>query len=380
MLHYGECKPVLQFLNEERIVLNEERIAKVRRTRHSQPWVVRSTLETGWGQEMPASGLQPQPDVEVEARGQFLTFVVPASGGCNLGCSFCLIRQRDEIAGDPLRPEHFARFIREAAERSPIFAVSIQGYEPLLPAALPYTQAVLATGNLLSLPTAMVTNGVLLADALDLLTVLVPSKIAISLDSASADIHDRIRGMPGAWSSTVAGIKRAIQELNPRTRLTVSSVLLPGKRHHLDGMPEHLRDIGIDRWIVNPLLRVGRERVGGPIGNCESLFDDFLVLQGAADRANVLLTIDDEFNHLGHGLASVRRPELRSLHVRTLPRNVEIFRLAPGGQCSTGEAILKRLPPGALRWRPGMIHAGDFLESVSESTNLPTNQTRTARQ
>jgi MoaA/NifB/PqqE/SkfB family radical SAM enzyme len=317
---------------------------------------------------MSSEGLLPQPEVDKESRGQFLTFVVPATGGCNLSCSFCLIRQRGEVTGEHLRPGDFARFIREAAERSPIFAVSIQGYEPLLPASLPYTQAVLATGRLLGLPTAMVTNGVLLADALDLLAVLAPSKIAISLDAATADVHDRIRGVPGAWAATVMGIKRAIKVLTPQTRLAVSSVLLPGKRDHLEGMPARLREIGIDRWIVNPLLRVGRERPGGPVGDRARLFDDFWILQEAANRARVRLTIDDEFDHLGHGAARIRQPELRSLHVRTLPPNVTIFRLVPGGQCSAGEGILKKLTFDTPCWRPGVAHAGDFLESVSKST------------
>jgi MoaA/NifB/PqqE/SkfB family radical SAM enzyme len=224
---------------------------------------------------MASAGLHPQPDVGPGARGKFLTFVVPATGSCNLSCAFCLVRQRGELTGKHLRPEDFARFIRKAAERPPIFAVSIQGHEPLLPASLPYTQAVLATGRLLGLPTAMVTNGVLLADALDLLAVLAPSKIAISLDAAVADDHDRIRGVPGAWAATVAGIRQAIKALTPQTRLAVSSVLLPGNRYHLEGIPARLREIGIDRWIINPLLRVGREQAGGPVGDRARLFDDF---------------------------------------------------------------------------------------------------------
>jgi hypothetical protein len=32
--------------------------------------------------------------------------------------------------------------------------------------------------------------------------MLSPTKIAISLDAASADIHDRIRGVAGAWAAT----------------------------------------------------------------------------------------------------------------------------------------------------------------------------------
>jgi uncharacterized Fe-S cluster-containing radical SAM superfamily protein len=317
---------------------------------------------------MVTAGLRPQPDHEPDSHGQFLTFVVPAPSGCNLNCSFCLVKQRREVAGDWLRPDDLARFVREAAERALIFAVAIQGYEPLLPASLPYTQAVLAIGRLLRIPTTLVTNGVFLGDALDLISVLAPSKIAISLDSASADNHDRIRGVTGAWASTVNSIVQATKVLTPKTSLAVSSVLLPGKRCYLDEMPARLREIGIDRWIVNPLLRVGRDHVGGPVGDRASLFHDLLVLQEAADRAEVRLSVDDEFDRLDHGSASLRQPALRSLHVRALPPKVEIFRLTPNGQCSTGENILKRVTPEVPRWQPDATHAGDFLEMLSEQT------------
>jgi hypothetical protein len=35
--------------------------------------------------------------------------------------------------------------------------------------------------------------------------MLSPSKIAISLHAASAEIHDRIHGVVGAWAATVFG-------------------------------------------------------------------------------------------------------------------------------------------------------------------------------
>jgi MoaA/NifB/PqqE/SkfB family radical SAM enzyme len=310
---------------------------------------------------MASSGLQPQPDYEPGVAGKFLTFIVPASDGCNLKCPFCIVRQRQEISDTQLGPDDLARFIREAAERAPIFALAIQGYEPLLPESLPYTQAILATGRFLGLPTSLVTNGTNFADAVDLLTTLSPNKIAISLDAASAEIHDRIRGVAGAWAASVGGIKRAIEVLAPRTRLVVSSVLMPSKRHYLDDMPALLREIGIDRWIINPLLRVGGDRAGGPVADRASLFRDLLILQKVAHRAGIRLTVDDEFGNLRHDAASASQPSLRALHVRTLPSNVEIFRLAPSGQCSTGDGILKQVTPDTPRWRPGTMHAGDFL-------------------
>jgi pyruvate-formate lyase-activating enzyme len=287
---------------------------------------------------MGSSGLQPQPDSESDAVGQFLTFVVPAPDGCNLKCAFCLVRQRREITETRLRPDDLARFIREAAERSPIFALAIQGYEPLLSESLPFTQAILATGRFLGLPTSMVTNGVRLVDALDLLKALSPSKIAISLDAASAEVHDRIRGVAGAWAATVGGIKRAVEVLAPRTRLAVESVLLPSKRHYLDAMPARLQE--------------------------------------AASRAGVRLTVDDEFGNLGHEVASVSQPSLRALHVRTLPRNVEIFRLAPSGQCSIGDDILRQVTPETPRWQPGAMHAGDFLELLRGANEMASFELR----
>jgi MoaA/NifB/PqqE/SkfB family radical SAM enzyme len=317
------------------------------------------------GINVSAGGLRPHPDDQSEPNSHFLTFVLPAPDGCNLKCPFCIVRQRREITETRLRPDDLVRFIREAYERAPIYALAIQGYEPLLTTSLPYTQAILATGRLLRIPTSLVTNGVLLSDALDLLTVLAPSKISISLDAASAADHDRLRGVAGAWEATVRGLTRAAEVLLPQTRVVVSSVLLPGQRRHLDGVPALLRDIGIERWIVNPLLRVGRGHVGGPIGDRASLFRDLELLQAAAERAGVRLTVDDEFGSLGEPLAGVGR---HKLHVRALPADMEIFRLAPSGQCSRGADILRQVTSDTPRWQPGVMHAGEFLQALAAPT------------
>jgi wyosine [tRNA(Phe)-imidazoG37] synthetase (radical SAM superfamily) len=321
---------------------------------------------------MSAAGLQPEPNCELSS-GQFLTFVVPANG-CNLNCSFCIIRQRREITETHLTPDDLVRFVREAVEHAPTFALAIQGYEPLLAESLPFTQAILGTGRFLGIPTSLVTNGTKLADAVDLLTTLAPSKIAVSLDAASAHIHDRIRGAAGAWAAAVGGIRSAIDALAPRTRVVVSSVLLPSRRHYLDGMPALLRSIGVDRWIINPLLRVGRNQAGGPVAGQVSLFRDLLALQEAARRDGISLTVDDEFSHLRYDAACVSEPSLRALHVRTLPPNVEIFRLTPSGQCSVGDHILKQVAPDTPRWVPGNVHAGKFLEMLSRQTQAAHRQ------
>jgi MoaA/NifB/PqqE/SkfB family radical SAM enzyme len=292
---------------------------------------------------------------------------VPALSGCNLKCGFCLVRQRREITETLLQPEDYTRFIREVADRKRVFALAIQGYEPLLPESLPYTQAILAAGRFLGVPTSLVTNGVGLLGAADLLKTLSPTKIGVSIDAAAPEIHDRIRGVKGAWQASVAGLRRAIEVLAPKTSLVVQSVLLPSRRHYLDAMPGRLREIGIDRWIINPMLRVGREQAGGPVGGRARLFRDLSILQEAADRAGVRLTVDDEFGHLDFDAASAFQPALRGIQVRTLPPRVTLFRLVPGGQCSMGSDVLRQVTSGTPCWQPGTTHAGDFLDVVQQS-------------
>jgi molybdenum cofactor biosynthesis enzyme MoaA len=274
-----------------------------------------------------------------------------------------LIRQRQEICGDILQPADYARFIHETYRSASIYAVSVQGHEPLLPASRPYTQAILATGRLLKLPTALVTNGTHLHEAADWLAVLEPDTIAVSLDAATPDEHDRIRCVSGAWASTVEGIRRAVQVLPSRTEIAVASVL-SAHREPLDDMPALLRSLGIKHWIITPLQRVGKDQPGGPTGNREKLYHNLQTLQQAAHQANIRFTIDDELDRLDHNWAAARQPELAKLPIRTLPRGVDIFRLAPGGECSMNEEILQRVTANTPKWHPDKASAGDFLSRI----------------
>lgn len=316
----------------------------------------------------------PYPD-DHTGTGKLLTFVVPAPRGCNLSCPFCFIRQRQEITEDYLQIDDFLRFLCEAAEDETVFALSIQGYEPLLPESMPYTQALLATGRQLGLATSFVTNGTFLADEVAVLETLAPDRIAISLDAASAEIHNRLRGA-NAFAATVEGIVRAVDVLMPRTKLVISSVLLPGKREHLDGLPALLSEFGINDWIINPLIRVGQNEDGGPVCDRDLLFQDCLMLQDAAERSGIRLTLDDPHDRLDHRNAIPLKPKLRTLRVRNHPSDVEIFRFTPSGHCSVGMDIIRRMNVKTPRWMPGETHAGAFLEAISAKEPVRKNELR----
>jgi|SRR5215467_6088675 len=67
---------------------------------------------------MAAAVLQPKLENDPDAAGQFLTFVLPAPSGCNLKCSFCLVRRRQETTDTLPRPEDYARAGQVASSKN----------------------------------------------------------------------------------------------------------------------------------------------------------------------------------------------------------------------------------------------------------------------
>ncbi len=311
-------------------------------------------------------GHHPQ-DEQNTKPGWLLTFIVPAFGGCNFRCGFCLIRQRREINDKLLYPDAHMRFIREIYERAPISALAIQGHEPLLPASIPCTFSIITTGQQLQLPTSLITNGFMLTEAIPQFAETSPRKLCVSLDSATAETHDHVRRTKGAWAKIVNGIELAVREL-PQTNLAVISILTPTMRHRLEGMPRLLKNLGVDQWILSPLMGTGSSDRLHHLGDPRSFFCDVQHLREAAKKAGVQFTIDDELGQLKRWLADEGLPPLQC--VRSLPSTVDIVRLTANGQCSIGQDILTPDTAETPRWLPGEIHAGEFLERLRPSSSL----------
>lgn len=298
-----------------------------------------------------------------DAFGQFLTFIVPAEGGCNLRCPFCFIAQREEIDTTLLAPEDYVRFIEGVAEVEPVAGVATQGYEPLLPESLPYTEAILRTAGALGLAGSLVTNATHLRQALPMLRQLRPSRIGVSLDAAAAPRHDRLRGTQGAWQATVSAIGYAIASLaDSGTQLSVISVLMPRGRCDLDAMPALLSQLGVRDWIVNPLTVIKSDAWAGSEAG-RRLPEDLLALAESAREHGVALTVDDELGLLQSALPTLRSLRHEALTIRSLPPGITLSRLTPEGQCSVGLDIAGRLPPQAPRWTAGSLHPALFLQA-----------------
>ncbi len=125
---------------------------------------------------------------------------------CNLRCSYCYSESGPWQKGSGLPLEQVYRVLKEAEELGCI-TVDFTGGEPL---AYRWWKEVLTEARRLGLVTTLHTNGTLLTEpTVEFLAKLPLRHLQVSLDSHLPEVHDRIRGMPGAWEKAVAGIKIA---------------------------------------------------------------------------------------------------------------------------------------------------------------------------
>lgn len=298
--------------------------------------------------------------------GSILTLVVPAPKGCNLACPFCYISQRRELAeSTALSRQDYVNFIDQLVSGESLEAICIQGYEPLLPESFPYTREILATGQRLGILTSLVTNGTHLRQHVPALSKLRPARIAVSLDSADAVVHDKARGKSGAFDDTLAGLRYAVCVPVLKKALVVTSVLMPKKVDRLMGMPALLAELGIERWVVNALVKVGKGgKLGGPAGERNAILDDLLLLKAQADRHGIDMVVDDEFGRLSEDDRARELMEIEALRIKRLVRPEGVYRLVPTGHCSKGSDILKPIHDKTPVWNPSM-DVGNFLASMN---------------
>ena len=259
-----------------------------------------------------------------------LTMVLPAPNGCNLKCPFCAIAQRGEAREQELTDGDYLRFLRGVATSFPVSSFTLQGYEPLLPESWDLTRALLQAADTFDLGTGLVTNGVTLAEHASELAGLADT-VTVSLDSHDGIRHDRLRGVIGAWKSTVDGIHGAVEHFGSEG-VTVNSVLFPKKLAYLAGMPALLRRLGVTNWVVSPLIDFRKDAYASDLSQ---LHQDLLLLSDLAKAEGVELFLADEF----------RRYEstdlYQSLSVAAVESDDFVVRLSPDGTLSRGREILR---------------------------------------
>lgn len=295
--------------------------------------------------------------------GVALTFVVPATA-CNLSCGFCAIGQRKEAIDPALTPSDYRRFVADIAGSVPTSMVSIQGYEPLLDESWTYTGAILQEARARGIPRSFVTNGTKLEKRAQQIAAFDPTGVTISIDSADAARHDRLRGKIGAFEQSVQGIRTLAAIPGMAQKLTVSSVLLPNRTEYLLGMPKLLRALGIEQWAISPLLSIEKSAVGGPVDSSGAIIAAVLELHKQAVQYDIEIVLDDELAVLESG-----QENYRDFLIRRFDRPDGLVRLSPSGACSIGRQILTEVDDECAVWNPN-DNALAFLQALRAAISL----------
>lgn len=301
---------------------------------------------------------------KLRLEGLIATFVVPAPKGCDLNCSFCIVRARREApaGAGALSVDDYVRFLDAMAAQQQIGVMSLQGYEPLLPESWAYSEALLKHASELGIVTALVTNGTHLTDRIADLVRLEVAGITVSLDASISELHDLSRGTPGAFAKTISGLKEAAAS-SLRQNIIVASVLHSHRAHYLRGIPALLASLGIEQWVVTPVQRIGQHIAGGPVQSYDDISQELVVLLKLAKEHGIDMLVDDEFDHLVSDPSSNVVP-IEQPRFRRLPRLSRVVRLTPTGSCSVGEDILRRVDDQTPHWQPQAEAAESFVERL----------------
>jgi len=160
---------------------------------------------------------------------------------CNLACGHCYLDavQRKSEAPGELSPDEALRVVGQIAEAAPGSMLVLTGGEPLLRKGL---EEIVAKASDAGLMCVIGTNGVLLDEGrARSLKASGAAGVGISLDSATPEFHDRLRGKAGAWAAARAGMRAAH---DAGLALQMQATLFPENRHELAALADLAREAG----------------------------------------------------------------------------------------------------------------------------------------
>ena len=230
---------------------------------------------------------------------------------CNLACDYCCARSSPQADRNGLGLDRVRRLAAEAVDAG-VSELILTGGEPFL---LPDIDEVVQACTV-HLPTTLLTNGMLFRGRrLEALRRMDRARLAlqISLDSATADLHDRHRGK-GSWAKAVSGIRIARAE---GFRVRVAATLPPERTRELEPFHEFLDGMGIepDDQVIRTLAHRGFATEGIELTR-ESLIPEVTVTADGVYWHPVSAGHDDqlvtrEIFPLGGAIDEVRRQFVR---------------------------------------------------------------------
>jgi radical SAM protein with 4Fe4S-binding SPASM domain len=174
------------------------------------------------------------------------------TAGCNLACVHC--RRLDvahSMSRDDLNTQDALTLIRSLPETGkPILVFS--GGEPLM---RPDLFELASEATRIGLPIALATNGTIMDERVAQQIVDVGfRRVSISFDGPEAAIHDRFRGIDGAFESSVQGFK-LLRERG--MSMQINTTVAKHNYAKLDQMYQLALDLGADALHIFMLVPVG---------------------------------------------------------------------------------------------------------------------------
>lgn len=175
---------------------------------------------------------------------------------CNLKCSHCYINP-DQHGREILSKDRIEKWLRYFSDKNKEANVIFLGGEPTLHPDLAW--AVKEAKNLGYKSITIDTNGYLFNDILEKITPSDLDFISFSLDGASPETNDPIRGK-GVFEQCTKGIRQAVEKgFDTSLIYTVSSKNI----HELENMYDLVGSLGISRFFIQVIgIRGEAEKAG----------------------------------------------------------------------------------------------------------------------
>jgi sulfatase maturation enzyme AslB (radical SAM superfamily) len=252
---------------------------------------------------------------------------------CNLRCQHCdFWKLDDDDRPRYLSPARRREVLGEFAALRPGGAVVICGGESMLD--LEDYFAVAGASRELGLRCLSVINGtrVLDRERADRMVLEGPHEISVSLNSHRADLHDRTRGVKGAFDKAVKAL-RLLLEARARnhtdTRIYAMGLVFDENHRELDAFYDFvLNDVGADKLKLNFIQ---------PSFGHEGAEDEFFANHHGVDPDVVFESIGECDRKYGLGLNPVWREQVR-MYFRSLRGAADIKR-GWGSRTGTSEHI-----------------------------------------
>jgi radical SAM protein with 4Fe4S-binding SPASM domain len=172
---------------------------------------------------------------------------------CNLACIHCYnmpsAGKRDELStAEAVR-------VLEELYAAGVGEVALGGGEPLLRADLPVVLGAARDLGFRSLSIA--TNGTLADREKARVLKETGCDVQVSLDGSRAELHDDMRGVPGAFDKAVEGI-RTLQEAD--IDVSVCTTVTTRNVESVPDILELMKDLGVSRYRVQGVVPIGRGR------------------------------------------------------------------------------------------------------------------------